>query len=177
SLTGIPNTNRLLLYLTLPGALFMDNVAMVPGTVPANGTNLLVNGNFETPLNFTTPGPGWKLQGTNGTNTATSAAARQTGNLGLDLRFSPGGGATQFFYQDIANIDTGAVHTLSFWYLPSPTAVVLEMRMSASFRATINVRAPADQTIVTTPGTNSAIQYPVPPYPLLWLNEVLPLNT
>jgi len=170
-LTGVPNTNRVLVYLNPAGNLYLDNFALVAGSVPAVGPNLLVNGDFESPL-----APAWKLQGTNGTNTAISAEARLAGNFGLDLRFSPAGGAGQFFYQDVANVPTGVVHTLSFWYLPSTNAGNLEMRMSTFFRATISVRAPDPQVVVATPATNSGLAYPLPPYPLVWLNEVSPVN-
>jgi hypothetical protein len=172
SMTGTPNTNRVLFYLNTAGNVYLDNVALVAGSVPGAGTNLIVNGGFESPL-----ATEWKVLGNNGTNTAASPAARLSGDFGLDLRFSAAGGAGQFFYQDAASVATN-VHTLSFWYLPSTNANNLEMRMSTSFRATINARAPTDpQNIVATPGTNSGLSFALPPYPFLWLNEVLPVNS
>src|SRR5206468_9107574 len=109
SLTGIPNSARLLLYLDTAGNLYLDDVALVPGTVPAAGTNLIANGDFESPLT-----PAWQLLGTNGTNTAASPAARHNGNFGLELQFNPAGNATQYLYQDLADFASNATHTLSF---------------------------------------------------------------
>src|SRR6185503_12251403 len=36
---------------------------------------------------------------------------------------------------------------------------------------------PAESQVAATPGTNNTIIVPLPPYPLLWLNEVASLNT
>jgi CotH protein/lamin tail-like protein/concanavalin A-like lectin/glucanase superfamily protein/Big-like domain-containing protein len=171
SLSGIPNSTRVLMYLNPGGNLYLDDFALVAGNVPAAGSNYIVNGGFEAPL-----APAWNLQGANGINTAISTDARFTGNQGLDLRFNPAGGATQFFYQDVPNIVSTAPHTLSFWYLPSTNAGNFEIRMSTGFRATIPVRAPPESQVVATPGTNNTITVPLPLYPLLWLNEVLPVN-
>jgi len=172
SLTGIPNSTRLLLYLDTPGNLYLDDVALVAGTVPAAGANLMVNGDFEGPLM-----PAWKLLGTNGTNTAVSPAARHNGNFGLDLRFNPAGNSVQFLYQDLADFASNDTHTLSFWYLPSTNANNLQVRMSTSLRATLDVRAlTGAQAVFATPGTNSVLTRTLPPYPLVWLNEVLPVN-
>lgn len=172
SLTGIPNGTRLLMYLVPGGNLYLDDFALVAGNVPAAGSNHIVNGGFEAPL-----APAWKVQGVSATNTAVSADARLTGSQGLDLRFTTAGGGTQFFYQDIPSIISNTTHTLSFWYLPSTNAGNFEIRMSGSYRATLNVRAPAESQVTATPGTNNTITAPLPAYPLVWLNEVLPMNT
>ena len=173
SLTGIPNATRLLMYLDAPGNVLLDDITLVAGSVPTVGSNLLANGSFESAL-----APSWQFLGANGTNTARSAAARVTGAFGLDMRFNPAGGATQYFYQDIPNFATNTIHTLSFWYLPSTNANNLVWRMSTGFRATINARAPTGpQGVFATPGTNNILTNAQPPYPLVWLNEVLPVNT
>jgi len=173
SLTGIPAGTRLLLYLDTAANVYLDEIALVAGPVPAVGANLIINGDFESPLM-----PAWKLLGTNGTNTATTSAARLNGSFGLDLRFNPAGNAGQYLYQDLATFASNATHTLSFWYLPSTNASSLIVRMSAGFRATLDVRAPSGaQAVFATPGTNSALALALPPYPLVWLNEVLPVNT
>ena len=171
SLTGIPNSTRLLMFLNPAGNLYIDDMALVAGTVPAVGSNYIVNGDFESPLL-----PAWRFQGNNGTNTTVSADARFTGNQGLDLRFTASGGAIQYVYQDTTNIVSNAVHTLSFWYLPSTNVGNFEIRMSGGYRATINARAPSE-TLIASPGTNNNISVPLPPYPLVWLNEVLSVNT
>jgi hypothetical protein len=171
SLTGVPNSTRLLMYLNPAGNVYLDDFALVAGSVPAAGSNYLANGGFEEPL-----APAWMLLGSNGANTAITPDARFTGNAGLDLRFNPPGGGSQYLFQDTTNA-SNAVHTLSFWYLPSTNAGNLEIRMSAGFRATINVRAPADSLVSATPASNNTITALLPAYPLLWLNEILPFNT
>ena len=61
--------------------------------------------------------------------------------------------------------------------LPSTNANNLVWRMSTGFRATINARAPSGpQGVFATPGTNNILTNAQPPYPLVWLNEVLPVN-
>jgi hypothetical protein len=161
------------MYLDTAGELFMDEIALVPGSVPAVGTNLLANGGFESAL-----APAWQFFGTNGSNSTRSGDARLNGDFGLDLKFSAPGGANHFLYQDIPNYATTAVHTLSFWYLPSTNAANFVFRMSAGFRGTLNVRAAGNALgIAATPGTNNNYTTAIPPYPLVWLNEVLPVNT
>jgi hypothetical protein len=50
--------------------------------------------------------------------------------------------------------------------------------MSTGFRATINARAPTGpQGVFATPGANNIQTNVQQPYPLVWLNEVLPVNT
>jgi hypothetical protein len=88
SFTGVLGGTRLLLYLDTAGDVYVDDVSLVQGSVPGLGANLIVNGGFESPL-----APVWKIQGTNGTNTATSTAEKLSGQSSLSLRFFPAGSA------------------------------------------------------------------------------------
>ena len=123
------------------------------GSVAGAGPNLLVNGDFESPL-----APAWKLLGTNGTNTAISSTEKYSGNSSLSLRFTPLGGTSQYLYQDLSNVTSTAVHTFSFRYLPSTTvAGLFQFRVSAGFRSPVDVRAPAGLIpIYATPGASNA---------------------
>ena len=173
SFTGVPGGFRFLWYLDMPGSVFVDEVTLVPGSLAGVGESLIANGGFESPL-FSV----WRLQGTNGTNTAIHTGVKFSGDASLELRFSPAGSASQYLYQDLTNIVTTNVHTLSFWYLPSTNAGNLQFRMSSGFRAGVNVRAPSGPVIVNaTPGASNAVVLPMPPFPLIWLNEALPENT
>jgi hypothetical protein len=174
SFTGIPSASRLLLYFESAGQLYLDDLRLVPGSVPGVGQNLLVNGDFESPLS-----PTWKLQGTNGTNTVISTAEHYSGNSSLDLRFFPQGSAANYLYQDITGMTTTAPHTLSFWYLPSGSITGnLRFRLSSAFFPSFNVRGTTGPAAVSaTPGATNIVVIPISPYPLVWLNEVLPLNT
>jgi len=171
SFTGVPAGTRLLIYFDTPGQLYVDDMRVVAGTVAGAGPNLLVNGDFESPL-----APAWRIQGTNATNTAISTAEKFSGNSSLDLRFFPAGSAAQYFYQDVTNMVTTTVHTLSFWYLPSTTAATLRFRFSSGFFPAFNVRA-SPSGVNATPGAANAVTIPVAPYPLVWLNEALAINT
>ncbi|HXG46860.1 MAG TPA: lamin tail domain-containing protein, partial [Methylomirabilota bacterium] len=173
SFTGVAGGSRLLLYLDSPGQVYLDEMRLVAGTVPGVGQNFLVNGDFESPL-----APAWKIQGTNGTNTAISSAVKLSGNSSLDLRFQPQGSASQYLFQDVSNLTSTATYTLSFWYLPSTNlAGNLQFRLSSGFRAVVNVRAPSGPVVVNaTPGAANAVTIPLEPYPPVWLNEVLPSN-
>jgi hypothetical protein len=161
----------LLIYLDAPGQLFIDDIQLVAGSVAGVGPNLLVNGGFESPL-----APAWKIQGTNGTNTAISTAEKYTGSASLSLQFFPSGTPSQYVYQDV-NVPA-VVHTFSFWYLPSTNTGSLQFRATSTFRGAVNVRAPSGPVLVNaTPAAANAVTVPLPPYPLVWLNEVLPINT
>jgi hypothetical protein len=136
------------------------------------GTNLLANGSFESPL-----ASAWQFVGANGTNTTRSTDAHMNGDYALDMKFTAAGGLNHYIYQDIPSFATTAVHTISFWYLPSTNAGNFVFRMSTGFRGTINVRASTAAGVFATPGTNNIYSASIPAYPLVWLNEVLPVNT
>jgi hypothetical protein len=170
SFTGVPAATRLLFYLDAPGQVYVDSMTMVSGTVPGVGENLLVNGDFESPL-----GPAWKLQGTNATNTAISTLEKVAGNSSLDLRFFPAGNAGNYFYQDLPQIVSANVHTLSFWYRSSETTGNLQWRMSASFRSAISLSPGLNNLIyAATPGNTNSAQWTIQPFPAVWLNVALP---
>jgi hypothetical protein len=174
SFTGVPNATRLVIYPDSVGAMFIDEMRLERGTVRGAGTNLLVNGDFESPL-----APAWQFMGTNGTNSAISTAEKFGGNSSLQLRFEPNVSALDYLYQNIAGISPSEVHTLSFYYLPSPSIDNLWFRMSGStFRNSLPVRSsdPPGRPL-STPSVQNSLVNTLPPYPLLWLNEVLPVNT
>jgi hypothetical protein len=173
SFTTNLNGTRLLLYFDAPGNVYLDDMALVAGTVSGVGTNYLVNGDFESSL-----APAWRLQGTNGTNSASSPAAKLSGNAGLDLRFFPAGSASQYLYQDLSNVTVSATYTLSFWYLPLTSSGNIQFRVSSGFRGAVPVRPPSGPLAINaTPGAANALTVPLQPYPLVWLNEVLSVNT
>jgi hypothetical protein len=172
SLTGVPAGTRLLFYLDSIGVLHIDDVKLVRGSVAGAGENLIRNGGFEQALD-----PDWLFFGSNGTNSTISTEIQNSGESSLELRFHAPGGPFHYIYQDIPDLITTNTHTLSFWYLPSTNATNLWFRMSTGFRATINVRAPASGPIpFSTPGASNSVLALRDPYPLLWLNEVLPAN-
>ena len=174
SFTGVPNATRLVFYPDTVGAMYIDEMRLERGTVRGGGVNLLINGDFESPL-----APAWQFAGTNGTNSAISTAAKYKGNSSLELRFEPNVSALDYIYQNIAGISPSEVHTLSFITSPLPTSRISGYRMSGStFRGSVAVRStdPPGRPLSTPSAQNSTADV-LPPYPLLWLNEVLPTNT
>jgi hypothetical protein len=175
SFTAVPNgaVSRILIYLDAAGQVYIDDLRLVTGTEAGVGPNLLLNGDFESPLD-----PVWKIQGTNATNTAISSAQHVSGLSSLDLRFFPAGSAAQYIYQELTGIVTTAPHTLSYWYLPSTNGGNLRVRLSSAFFPTNNVRAPSGPVVVNaTPGVANAVTIPIAPFPLIWLNEAVAINT
>jgi len=175
STNGTPQALRLLFYLDTVGSLFIDDMRLEEGTVPGAGVNRLVNGDFEAP--FAT---GWSVNGTNGQNSAVTTAQSFNGNGSLHLTFDPAGSVFQYVYQDInpAGFNPTVVHTFSFWYLPSSDADNFIFRTSSLLRGSADVGSSAPAGLpVASPGVPNNVAATLPPYPLVWLNEVRPVNT
>ncbi|MBI5385275.1 MAG: lamin tail domain-containing protein [Verrucomicrobia bacterium] len=174
SFTGQPGGGKLFMYLDSAGDIYLDDFWLTPGTVAEAGTNLARNGDFEsTPLSsawLVTPARPYAAQSTISTQFAHS------GSGSLHLVFTNTGSTLAYLYQDFTNsVSTNIVytniHTMSFWYLPTTNATNLTVRMGSTFRPVINVR-PRD----STPGLANNVAATLPPYPLLWLNEIQPNN-
>ncbi|MCX6902284.1 MAG: lamin tail domain-containing protein, partial [Verrucomicrobia bacterium] len=84
SVTGLPGPagTNLQIYLDAPGDMYLDDVMLVPGTVAGVGTNLIKNGDFETPLYNSWYA--WAITPTNkpyATNSSISTAYAHSGNI------------------------------------------------------------------------------------------------
>jgi regulation of enolase protein 1 (concanavalin A-like superfamily) len=158
--TGIPNGNKLIIYLDSVNTIYVDDIALVP----VGGSNLIKNGDFET--YFTN---GWKFQGTNGIKSEISKEIKRSGSSSLKLVFNPAGGASSYIYQDLpSNITTTC--TFSFWYTTGTNTGNFIWRISGSFRGQVNVQPPAPYT----PGQTNSVAASLPALPSVWLNEVQP---
>lgn len=171
--TGVPGATRLTLWPDAAGVVYIDDMRYEAGSTRGAGANLLVNGGFESPL-----APNWQLQGANGAPTTVTTAQKYTGNSCLELRFNAAGDPFNYLFQNIIGSTPSATHTLSFYYLPSSNVDNIRMRMSGSFLDLFPVRStePAGRPLAT-PSQPNSLQTSVPPFPLIWLNEVQPLNT
>ena len=183
-------TNGLLLWLDVPGSLYIDDVALVSGSNAEVGFNFVSEGDFETPVLDTNI---WQL-GTNYLNTTISSSAAHSGSSSLHIVSTSSGqrylplllGIEQLMSSAPTN---GEVCTLSFWYLTTSTASNVTMRLTSAVRATANVQpniipgftdggyyVPAQELvpplIVATPGRTNTGWTTLPPFPPLWLNEV-----
>lgn len=171
SYTGVPGGNALYLYLDTGGEVYLDDITLVPGTVPGMGTNYVVNGDFEKALTN-----GWRLLGS-GTNQVTNSVVRgetrHSGTSSLHLVVTGQGGSIARLQQTMSALVRTNVHTLSFWYLPVGGSNNLVMWMGTDF----GPRTPLQPGILATPGAMNVGAAAIPPISPVWLNEVQPLNT
>src|SRR6266542_2466155 len=170
SYTGVASSSRLIVFLdNAVGDVYLDDLALVAGTTPAVGPNLIRNGDFEGPLTTNMGGP-WIFFLPGVTNSAIDTNIKHSGNGSLHLVFTPPGGGS-YLYQETLPIVTNSTYTLSYWYLPMTNDVRLTMRLSSVFRPSNPVKL-----IVSTPGTTNSVTARLPSFPPLWINEVQPEN-
>jgi hypothetical protein len=170
SFTGVPgavNTN-LTIFLAGAGDVYIDNVSLVEGTAPDAGVNLVQNGGFESGA----LGP-WVALG-NHSISAVSGVVAFEGNYSLRVAATGPGASGNLLSQYVSNVVSTLTYTFSFWFLPSTNGSAgLQFRLSTPFRTltAINYRP-----VGATPGVANAAAAIRPPFPPLWLNELLPNN-
>ncbi len=166
-------SSRFYIYLESAGDIYVDDFKLVPGLVPEGGTNLLADGDFESPLGTT-----WNLTA-NFSSSAISTLQKHHGNSSLHfIATSAGSGNGSSIYQDTTTaLTTGANYTLSFWYLQTTNGGPLATRLSyATTVPTFDVTAPAVAAAPATPGAVNSVAKTLPAFPSLWLNEVQAQN-
>lgn len=168
SLTAQPGGTRLYLYLDGKGDVYIDDIRIVLGNVPAIGSNYVRNSDFEAPLNSV-----WSFLGSSGATTSVSTNTfAHSGSNSLHLIFSKAGSTSTCLYQDITSINTSSSYTLSFWYRSTTNANNLTVRVGgSSFSPVVNMHP-----LLATPGMPNSVAGTVTPYPLIWINEVQPNN-
>jgi hypothetical protein len=84
-----------------------------------------------------------------------------------------GGGTANLLSQYVAGVETNRTYTFSFWFLSSTNGSGVNFRLSSAFRTLtpINYRP-----VGATPGLANSTTAVRPPFPPVWLNEVLPDN-
>jgi hypothetical protein len=162
-------TNQLRIFLNGVGDIYVDDLALVAGTAPGVGQNLIRNGDFEGPLLTNDSGP-FEFSQPSLSNTVISMSVQHSGNGSLHLVHKVPG-PTSFLLQNGVAIPTAGPHTLSFWYIPITSNFTFTVYVTSAFRPPANVRA-----VLATPGVANSVVAPVQPYPTLWLNEVQPNN-
>jgi len=117
--------NFFVYFVNAGGEVFIDDIKLVAGSVPEVGPNLLVNGDFEAPLAGT-----WAALG-NHSNSVQSTEVSHSGTASLKLSATGGGNTSaSFVRQFITGPDSNAIHTVSFWFLPSTNGNQIKMAVA-----------------------------------------------
>jgi hypothetical protein len=126
--TGTASSSTIYIYLTAPGEAYVDDVQLVPGSVPGVGTNAVQDGDFESALD------GWWTISDNLAGSALDPNHWHGGKSGLHVVASSGGTTrASAIYQDMTPaLTSSAPYTLSFWFMPGSTNTTLTVRLSGS---------------------------------------------
>ena len=175
SYTGFFSSSNLYLYLTAPGAEYIDDISLVPltnfpvstnyttninGSVTnvvtnvvtsfAASTNVLFNGDFES--GAIAP---WTV-GANAINSTVTNNPVYAGNYSLRLAAAVGASGAGHLQQNMTNLwfrydNSSTRAVLSFWYLESPTSKNIKTRLSGSgVVASGNNEPPAPEWVYAT---------------------------
>ena len=169
SITGnIGSSSNLLgtnvvIFVQLAGEAYVDDVSLVPLSGPLAGSNVIVNGDFESlPLRNT-----W-LVPTSMTNSDVSATYAHSGSYSLHVVNTSAGSLLNNIRQTLPPINTNILCTLSFWYHTTTSTNLTVRTVGGSALQGIVKQIP----IGTTPSTVNATLATMPVIPPLWLNEV-----
>ncbi len=172
--SGTASSSTLYIYLQSAGDVYIDDVKIVAGSVPEAGANALSNGDFESSF----PGP-WTVSA-NHAGSAVSSVLKHSGNYSLHVVASEAGSSrgTSIYQDMVPTLVSGQPYTLSFWYLPSANGGPLTFRLSGSgINTSVNIGSGlATNAPLYTPGAPNSVLTNLPPFPLVWLNEIQPTN-
>jgi regulation of enolase protein 1 (concanavalin A-like superfamily) len=154
------------------GDVYLDDLWLTKGSTSGVGTNVLQNGDFEAPL-----AGSWTVS-SNHLSSAISADIKHSGSSSLHLAASVGGyDDTLSVWQDVPAIETGGTYTLSYWVHRGANATAVVLRLADWSLASVrDVRPPQQKPVSATPGEINSTYEQLPPFPLLWLNEIQPVN-
>lgn len=168
---GSGSGTNFFMFLNVAGDVHVDDMVLVTGSVPESGPNLLVNGDFESPLTGS-----WAIQG-NHSNTVRSTTVSHSGNGSLHIVAAGNGSLSgtggNNLRQVLPRFTASTVCTLTFWFLPSSNASALTIRTApgSSFQT-----SPSMRPILSSPGAANVALRDLPTYQSLWLNEVQAVN-
>lgn len=143
--TGVMNASSYKFYLYTSNTLdcvYIDDMAMVQGSVAETGANLIGNPGFESNTN------GWEFVGNSAASVVT-AVQKRSGSSALQLHASPAsasGGSANSVKQTVSGMTSGDVYTLSFWYCAS-NAVDFVVRYSAVTNMSLLLQIPTGGTV------------------------------
>src|SRR5262249_48328577 len=151
------------------GDVYIDDLVVNAGTVPGVSSNILQNSDFESPLS----GP-WTLVGFGHSNSALSTLFAHSGTNSLHVVATNAGSQNNCLHQAITPPPFTTNFTISYWFLASTNGTNLSTRGFSG--GTLNFVNNYRSAVTPTPGASNSVVLSLPPYPLLWLNEALPLN-
>lgn len=160
------------IYLLSKGDIYVDDVQLTGSA----GTNLLINGGFESPLSGT-----WSFSWVYG-QSALSTAIKHAGNSSLHVVANSAGNSTGNAVWQVINPPPvlGQTYTLSLWYLQSTNGGPLVAQLSSSPNPLVVNPAPPGSPgppVVTnlaqaTPGATNSVFAALAPFAPLWINEL-----
>ncbi len=171
---GTSSSSLLYIYLETIGDVYIDDVSMVSGDDPDVGVNFVANGDFESAF------PGSYVLANNVLNSTRSTTVHHRGNSSLHLVTTSGGTTVSSAISQTLSptLSAGANYTLSFWYLPNTAGGILTLRLSGSgIKGTVDIKPDPASIARYTPGASNNISAVLPPFPEVWINEILPSNT
>jgi len=162
SITGTINTNsasstNFYLFMTQPGEVFVDDLQLVIGPVAGGGPNLLVNGDFESPL-----AAPWMLTGSTITNAYVTNSVAHSGANCLHMGAAVAGSTTAHNLRQIVTtqLTNNTQVTLSYWYLPGPASSKLRVQTGNGNLRSSAGGIPATPTWVYAQATGTATTTP-----------------
>ncbi len=171
--TGTATSSAFYLYLENAGQVHVDDLRLVAGSDPDVGPNLLVNGDFESPL-----AGAWQVAA-NHSGSAVDPAVSHSGKSSLRLVASSGGTTRDSaVVQDLTPaLVTEQTYTVSLWYRTGSGGGNLTVRLSGNgIRGTTDLTQTTPALSQVTPGSLNSVTATLPPWPPVWLNEVQPEN-
>lgn len=165
TITGTNKGPRLYLILSSPGEGYIDDISLTD----TSGNNVVVNGDFESPLSAN-----WIVP-TNYSATTVSTDVAHTGqhSLKISSRIVGSTATNNSVWQDLQPIVTNGVYTLTYWYLPGTNAYALFVRTIPTTAITTSNLFAAS---LVSPGAPNQNVGSMTAYPEIWLNEILPYN-
>jgi len=168
--SGSSIATNLAIFLQTAGEAYLDDISFVPLSGQLAGANVLQNGDFEGPLS----GP-WTIPPTMGGSVITNTFAHSGSYCLHVVATNAPASLNNTVKQLFPPLETNILCTLSFWYHSGASTNLVLRTLGGSGANTINVTINLKPTI-TTPGSTNSIRASLPPYPLLWINELQPDN-
>ncbi len=122
-------TPSLYIFLSGAGECSVDDIKLVAGSAAGVGANLLLNGDFESPLSTND----WRASADFTNSYVDNTMAKSGGSSLRVVATAAGAGNADSVYQSpIAGLTNGQTFTVSYWYRPATRGRTLTVRLSGS---------------------------------------------